>query len=536
MIISTVMMAGVGAYFLVFSKAATPDGCTDSNVKVFMSNDCVKVVKNLANIATSSGANDTNNPGFDGTLNQTLLNLNSVGLFNACGTYVPTSGVTPCVYNALKDFVDAKLNPPPAPVPTPAPPAPTAPADNPVACRDQGLKTNSSGDCVNLLNASMNVVINKCYAKQPLTGGRTFNNDTNSYIAWTVAAGNLGDEAKATGYNGTVTPRLWDIIMFSTAFYNGGNKCQGLAPAPVAPTPAPKTGTATTAPTSTPPKSPSGAGTAAPSAPPPPTVDCATQLLKKGMRNDCVKQLKYYLVVIAPSDTRETVKAQIKWEDNNFDDALNNYLYFTINTTSVIIDLPQGSYNGIVTDAIWNRIKLTALAVSKNDAKTYVTTFREGAKAVKEEEQRVAQAEKQRLETEFTNAVVNLMDGDPNYIRESLVGRTWQVSVDFEANGKNPVISADDGGITQGKTGYCVLIIYPALDGKSTWWTYGAYTNNQGACTARKSVRSGQGFKPKWTDTTAVTEKLTAQSISVIIPGSNASTRAVNGSFQETGK
>lgn len=223
------------AGFYLYKQISATD-CRTANLTPFMSNDCVRWVKGMVNLVSGSSL-DTTNPGFDGSLHQQLKNLNTVGIFSPYtygdGSYAVLS---PEKYDKLQWWYDEKRGAhvaTPTPQPTP-PPAPTPPAQ--VACRDQGLKVGSTGDCVKWMHARINTIANKCYAKQPMSSTGIFDTTTNDWLKWTTAAGNLGTEAKNTGYSGTVTPRLWDIIEFVATAINNGGGCSGTSSLPSTPT------------------------------------------------------------------------------------------------------------------------------------------------------------------------------------------------------------------------------------------------------------------------------------------------------------
>ncbi len=559
----TVIMAGIGSYILFFAKAAEPDQCTNTNHTVFTSGGCVQVIKNMVNVVSGSQL-DTNNPGFDGPLNTQLSNMNSFGVFAACGGYNPQTGVTPCVYNALKDATIAKTTPAPTPTPNPTPTPTPTPA--PVACKDQGLKKGSSGDCVKLLNASLNVVMKKCFNTTPNNSNGIFDDSTNITITQSVSGGHLGDEAKNTGFGGTVTPRLWDIIMFMTTQYNNGATCVRPQTATAPSSVPPATTTPSTAPGAGESACPNntnhdlaladyidgvnnkklnyslgchalwltyakqknelavkqGTAKATPGIPPAnlaANIDCAGENLKVGSKGDCVKKLKFYIVGLGADS------AVVNPANNIFDKNFDNVLAFMINVQGMDT-VPLGTYKNIVSREIWEGIYKAASNKVQSNANELAAKVR-AEKIAATEAAKVKQ--KQDLEA-LGSLIANLQNGDPNFVFSGPV-RTFEAKVFYDKSKKLSMHGPGDNVRTYGALGRCWIVIYPDYDNKSNWWTYSDYTNNgMGKCGNYivDPLKKDPSYYV-WKDTDAAKEGVSASGISNI-NRAKASTKAINGS------
>lgn len=524
-LVTVLLIAAVGSYFLVFSKAAEPDACTNSNMKVFQSGPCVPIIKNMVNIASSGNVTDTNNAGYDGTLNQGLINLSNFGIFNVCGGYVPTSGVTPCVYNALKDFVNAKLNPPPPVTTTPPPPSqPPTPPDSPTPCREQNLHTDSTGSCVALLNAMVTNTYTKCYPGKAGLSGATFTQDTNTYIAWGVAAGNFGDEARSSVYNGYVTPRLWDIILYMNGYYSGGKACLGTTSAPSsAPKPTGGSQPGTITPTQT----------AAPKAQPGVTaidtngqiIQCVTAQLRKGSSNDCVKQLNFFLLSLGESGISAT--------DPKFGDGTHNALIHLVNQTSTLNGIPQGSYNDVVTDKIWIAVKLAAENKFKVESTAQAKAVKEAAAATKAAEDAAAKAAADQARNNLLTTFAKLEEGRPGWINENYATLSLPSTIHVNSNKSNgdlsPISSGYFDASSAGKNTTCPVLVYKSLTKDFNWWTYARYMDEDAGYGNFVSGRC-----QKWSDGSKISAfdlKLREGPASKALSGARASKFAKDGSY-----
>lgn len=531
--------------------------CREQNLTPFASGDCVKIIKALVNFVSGSNL-DVNNAGFDGNLHQQLINMEK---FNAFTPHHYTDKVTPEIYDKLIELRDAKQNAPPVVTP---PPAATQ-----AECKDQGLKVGSTGGCVRLLRASINVIYKQYHQQTPLKDGEKFDDQTSGTIKILVESGELGNNAKFRGYKGVVTADIWNDIMQVASQVNQAT-------------------TGSTNPTTEPVTNETVDTNASPSV----DGNCDTANMQRGSHGGCVRILHALLNKLGAG--------QVSAATDVFDDTTASVLNVTVNTYG-LKGTNKGDYKGTVTPSIWN--SLVAASNSKDQAKSIAGTVVssvtnsvknifgggdnnkqpvkcpatiEAFRALNDDQRSrlenkadcekkwfliaVQQSQAQSAGAKAASGAVNiaktgatqainnakttvannntealkllaqtaeeLKKGDPDFIKNTYSAKWWVGYIDFDKGGQGVKLSVDPNSPM--KYGYCPVYVYPDLTNTSRFWTYSSYyVGGEGVCTV-KQQQSKEIVRIK---SNARKEMLTVGPINTVTKA-NASQKALNGSYQ----